>query len=149
VDPTLLEEFKTYSGLLEFHLGLVLQTVTLAMTVTSAVVAYLVKSDGTLKSRAWALLLPALLCGGLGIGFVCQRGAAQELQDRLVELARELHFGLAPHAGILVNAVTWLGVMLIVTGLALVGAAIFSFWGDLSRIARLLKSKFRAWARIA
>jgi hypothetical protein len=123
MDNIPLEEFKALSGLLQFYLGLVLQTVTMAMTVTSAVVAYLVKSEGTPRRRALALSLPAALCGGLGVGFLGQRSATQELRDRLVVVAGKLGFGLAPHGEVLVSAVTWLGALLIVTALALVTAA--------------------------
>ena len=97
VKPQAWEEFKQHSELFRFYLGLLLQTVTFALGATAGVVAYLVKEEtGIVHSRrSLALIPPALLCLGLGIGFLRQRRAATELRNRLNELADELDFGLA------------------------------------------------------
>jgi hypothetical protein len=125
MDPKALEEFKQHSELLRFYLGLVLQTVTLALGATSGVVAYLVKDEGgaTPLRRSLALLPSGALCIGLGIGFLIQHAAAVELRDRLIQLARELGFGLAPHGNILVNALIGLGGLLVTVGGGLLVAA--------------------------
>jgi hypothetical protein len=125
VDAAALEEFKTYTGLMQFYLNLVLQTFSVAMTVTAGIVAYVTKGDGSPGKRGIALLLPAVLCGGLGLGFLFQTCAASELHDRVVDLAAKLGFGLAPHGQILVSALYGLGGLLLVTGLVLLFTAIF------------------------
>jgi len=119
MDGGLLEEFKAYLGLMQFYLNLVLQTATLAMTVTSGVVAYVVKGEGLPRRRGFAMLLPAALCAGLGVGFLHQTSAAVELRDRLVKLAHELKFGLAPHGDILVSSLAGIGSLLLVTSIVL------------------------------
>jgi uncharacterized membrane protein len=123
--PDHIEEFKALTGLYQYYLGLTLQTVTLAMSVTSGVIAYAVKGDGSPKRRAYALALPAVLCIGLGAGFLGQRVPAVELKSRLEALTKEFGFGLAPHGAILVNAVTWLGLLMLVTGIVLLIVATF------------------------
>src|SRR2546422_940271 len=104
MDPTQLEEFKNLSALLTSYLTLVMQTMTLAMPVAGGMAAYAIKGDGKRSARAYALILPAALCGGLGAGFLLKHAAAVQLEQRLAELTVSLHFGVAPHASILVNA---------------------------------------------
>ncbi len=115
----LLEEFKSLVGLLQSYLTLVLQTATLAMTVASGVVAYMLKGEGKPRQRAFGMLLPATLCTGLGIGFLLQISAANDLRERLVDLAKSLGFGLAPHGSILVSSLLGLGTLQLLTGLML------------------------------
>jgi len=126
VKPQAWEEFKQHSELFRFYLGLLLQTVTFALGATAGVVAYLVKEEtGIVHSRrSLALIPPALLCLGLGIGFLRQRRAATELRNRLNELADELDFGLAPHGDVLINSLAGLGGLLAFVGTGLVLAAI-------------------------
>jgi uncharacterized membrane protein len=123
--PDHIEEYKALTGLYQYYLGLTVQTVTLAMTVTSGVVAYAVKGEGNPQRRAYALALPAALCIGLGAGFLMQRAPAVQLKSRLDALTKEFGFGLAPHVSILVNAVTWLGLLMLVTGIVLMIVATF------------------------
>jgi hypothetical protein len=66
-----------------------------------------------------SLIPPTVLCLGLGIGFLRQRRAAIELRDRLVQLAVELKFGLAPHGDLLINGLSWLGILLVIDGFRL------------------------------
>ena len=125
--PNYLEEFKASVALYQNYLGLTLQTVTFALTVTSGVVAYVMKREGNPQQQAFALVLPAALCIGLGAGFIGQRTAAIALKMQLEVLTAKLGFGLAPHGSILVNAVTWLGLLMLVTGIVLLFVSVFQY----------------------
>jgi hypothetical protein len=56
----------------------------------------------------------------MGLGFLINIGPAIELRSRLEELAKTIHFGLAPHAGILIGGLAFFGTLLVAIGVILI-----------------------------
>jgi hypothetical protein len=111
-----MEEFKQLGEFFRFYTNLMLQTVTLVLSATGAVVAYMVKESDQSRYGAYGFLIPAALCVGMGAGFLANTLTAAQLRVRLKELKESLGFGLVPHAGILVWALAFFGVVMTVTG---------------------------------
>lgn len=119
-----LEEFKLWLELLKFYTNLVLQVVTFVLSATGAVVAYMVTGKESPHAGPYGFAIPALLCIGMGIGFLWYIGAAIELRDRLNALAEDLGFGLKPHAGVLIGSLWFFGIVLVATGLVLIAIVV-------------------------
>jgi hypothetical protein len=119
IDPRALEEFKQLIELLRFYTNLVLQTVTFVLTATSAVVAYAIKEPIEPSRVRYGYAIPAVLCFGMGVGFLLNILPAIELIDRLRALSQVLKFGLAPHGNILIGALAFFGGVLTMVGIIL------------------------------
>jgi hypothetical protein len=115
-----LEDYQRLSALFQFYLELVLRAFTFALGIAGAVSAFVLGKDVADKHLAsFGLLLPSLLCTGMGIAFLYALPSARELNEALQGLRKDLERRLAPHATNLVATLFWFGVLLILSGVFL------------------------------
>jgi hypothetical protein len=118
-DPTIpLAEYGELSELFRFYLGLVLETVTFTLGVAGGIVTYVLKERKS-KEEVFGLVIPAILCLGMGIGFLRALGYISELRNRLGVVATALGIGLAPHVSTLSGSVWFFGLVLTSVGIGL------------------------------
>lgn len=117
-----LEDYQRLSALFQFYLELVLKAFTFAIGIAGAVSAFVLGNDVADRTLAkYGLLLPALLCIGMGAAFLRSIRSARELDAALQNLRDDLGRVLAPHAENLVAGLKGFGLLLIVSGLVLFG----------------------------
>jgi hypothetical protein len=123
-----LEDYQRLSALFQFYLELVLKAFTFALGIAGGVAAFLLGKDVHDRPlAAYGLLLPAVLCIGMGAAFLRAVHSSLELNEALQTLKNELHRSLAPHATNLTAALKGFGILLIICGIILVG-----LWGTLA-----------------
>lgn len=115
-----LEEYQRLSALFQFYLELAFKAFTFALGMAGAVSAFVLKRENADPHIAsFGLLLPSLLCFGMGLAFIRSVPSAKELNQALQELKTGLNCRLAPHATNLVNLLFWFGSLLVVSSLFL------------------------------
>jgi hypothetical protein len=122
--------YQRLSALFQFYLELVFKAFTFALGIAGGVSAFVLGKDvSDERLAAFGLLLPALLCGGMGAPFVQAVPSSKELKGALQKLKLELELTLAPHASNLTAALRYLGYLLIACGFILLGLFGYIAWG--------------------
>jgi hypothetical protein len=73
-------------------------------------------------------LMPAMLCLGIGIGFLFAVRSSREIGASLKELKEVLHLRVAPHGANLTFALRGLGLLLILSGVGLFFLCVMLPW---------------------
>src|SRR6516164_8486650 len=94
-----LEDYQRLSLLFQFYLELVLKAFTFVLGIAGGVCAFVLgKSDSISHVASIGLILPAVLCTGMGIAFIRGAPSSIELNEALQSLRKFLKRSLAPHA---------------------------------------------------
>lgn len=121
-----MEDYQRLSALFQFYLDLVLKAFTFAIGAAGAVSAFVLEKDVKDKHVAsFGLLLPSLLCIGMGVAFLRAVRSARELNHALQSLRTELDRRLAPHGNNLVVTLLWFGLLLVLSGISLGGLFVY------------------------
>jgi len=117
------DDYKHLSDLFQFYLELVFKAFTFTLGVSGAVVTFVLGKEvqDDRHTAAFGILLPAVLCIGMGIAFLRAIPSAHELTDALNRLKVALGLELAPHGRNLSTGLTWFGILLVVAGVFLCG----------------------------
>jgi hypothetical protein len=127
-----LEDYQRLSLLFQFYLELVLKVFTFVLGITGGVCAFVLgKSSSISHVASIGLLLPAVLCTGMGIAFIRAAPSSAELSEALESLRKFLKRSIAPHTSNLTNSLYGFGGLLILCGLFLFVLFYLIYWGKL------------------
>ena len=114
------DDYKHLSDLFRFYLELVFKAFTYTLGISGAVVAFVLGKDGPDRHvAAFGILLPAVLCLGMGVAFLFGISSARELTVALQKLRADLDLKLAPHGRNLSVGLLGFGALLVVAGCCL------------------------------
>lgn len=114
------DDYEHLSELFRFYLDLVLKAFTFALGVSGAVVAFILGKDvQNLEIASFGLLLPSVLCIGMGVAFIRAIPSSRELTEALSSLKVSLGLQLAPHGKNLSVMLNWFGWILLSSGVFL------------------------------
>ena len=117
-----LEDYQRLSKLFQFYLELTLKAFTFALGIAGGVTAFVLGKDvSDPRLAAFGLLLPAVLCSGMGLGFLWAVPSSFQLNKALQTLKKSLSRSLAPHTLNLTASLAGFGVLLILCGIFLAG----------------------------
>lgn len=120
-------DYKHLSELFQFYLELVFKAFTFALGISGAVVAFVLGKDvGDRHAATFGILLPAVLCAGMGLAFLRAVPSSRELTAALNRLKVALSLELAPHGRNLTMGLMWFGILLVISGLSLFGFFIYA-----------------------
>jgi hypothetical protein len=115
-----LEDYQRLSALFQFYLELVFKAFTFALGIAGGVGAFVLGTDvPDRRLAAFGLLLPAVLCIGMGFAFLRAVRSSLELNSALQTLKNSLRLSLAPHATNLTAALKGFGMLLLICGIFL------------------------------
>src|SRR5260221_2911378 len=115
-----LEDYQRLSALFQFYLELVLKAFTFSLGFAGGVSAFVLGKDVSDRHLAsFGLLLPSVLCIGMGVAFLRAAPSTLELNQALQSLRKSLNRSLAPHATNLTATLFGFGVLLIACGIFL------------------------------
>jgi hypothetical protein len=120
-----LEEFQRLTELFKFYLELVLKVFVATLGIAGGVTTFaLTKNALDPQNSARAVLLPAALCLGMGLGFLVALRSSFQVGRALEDLKKVLKLRVAPHGANLWIALAGFGVLLLSVAAGSFGLAV-------------------------